>query len=121
MLAIVSCKSGRIASESEEVVNLIDHELDVEEPAKKKAKIINFEGIIMGEQLTDVEINFAQSLIKKQFPKLNGYASTLYQEKKIELSEASSAEQAANNTLQIKAALDCCINSKLSSWRGQSV
>ena len=94
--AIISCKSGRSASGSEEVVNLIDHELDVGEPAKKKAKIINFEGIIMGEQLTDVEINFAQSLLKKQFPKLNGFTSTLYQEKKIELSEAS-----VQNKLQI--------------------
>ena len=43
----------------------------------------------MGEQLTDVEINFAQSLLKKQFPNLNGLASTLYQEKKTILSEAS--------------------------------
>jgi len=48
-------------SGSEEVVNLI-----IEEPPKKKAKITNFEGIITGEQLTDVEINFAQSLLKKQ-------------------------------------------------------
>jgi len=81
-------------SGSEEVVNLIvDHE---GEPPKKKAKITNFEGIIMGELLTDVEINFAQSLLKKQFPKLNGLDSTLYQEKKIELSEGS-----VQNKLQI--------------------
>ena len=41
----------------------------------------------MGEQLTDIEINVAQSLLKKQLPKLNGLAYTLYQEKS-ELSKA---------------------------------
>ena len=93
--AIVICKSGQ---SSEEVVNLVDQdEPHVDEPPKKKAKIINFEGVVvMGEQLTDAEINFAQSLLKKQFPKLNGLASTLYQEKKTILSEAS-----VQNKLQI--------------------
>ena len=88
---IVICKSGQ---SSEEVVNLVDQdEPHVDEPPKKKAKIINFEGVVMGEQLTDAEINFAQSLLKKQFPKLNGLASTLYQ---TILSEAS-----VQNKLQI--------------------
>jgi len=92
--AIISCKSGQ---SSEEMVNLVDQdELHIDEPPKKKAKLINFEGIIMGEQLTDVEINFAQSLLKKQFPKLNGLASTLYQEKNALLSETS-----VQNKLQI--------------------
>ena len=78
--AVTSCKLGQSVSATEKVVNLIDHELHiVEEPSKKKAKFINLEGIIMGDQLTDIEINVAQSLLKKQFPKLNGLASTLYQ------------------------------------------
>ena len=77
----------------------------MEEPPKR-VKIINFEGI---------EMKFAQSVLKKQFPILIGFASTLYQEKK------SSTEQAANITLQIKVALDCCIGPELSSWGGQSV
>ena len=37
--AIISCKSGRSTSGSEEVVNLIDHELHVGEPPKKKATL----------------------------------------------------------------------------------
>ena len=94
LAAIVICQSGQ---SSEKVVNLVDQdEPHVDEPPKKKAKIINFEGVVMGEQLTDAEINFAQSLLKKQFPKLNGLASTLYQEKKTILSEAS-----VQNKLQI--------------------
>ena len=81
------CKSGQ---SSEEMVNLVDQdEPHVDEPSKKKAKIINFEGVIMGEQSTDAEINFAQSLLKKQFSKLTSLASTLYQEKKTILSETS--------------------------------
>ena len=91
--AIVIWKSGQ---SSEEMVNLVDQdEPHIDEPPKKKAKIINFEDVIMGEQLTDAEINFAQSL-KKQFPKLNGLASTLFQENKTILSEAS-----VQNKLQI--------------------
>jgi len=34
--------------------------------AKKRAKIIDTESIIMGEELTDLEINLAQQLLKKQ-------------------------------------------------------
>ena len=79
----VKCKPDS----TEEVISLPDHEPDVEEPPTKRAKIINLEGITMGEKLTDIEINFAQSLLKKQFPKLNGFASTLYQDKKLELTD----------------------------------
>jgi len=45
-------------------VNLIDCEPHVEEPPKR-VKIINFEGI---------EMKFAQSVPKKQFPMLIGFA-----------------------------------------------
>ena len=49
---------------------------DVESPMKKKAK------------LCDVDINFAQQLLKSQFPKINGLACTLYQEKKVNFTAA---------------------------------
>jgi len=41
------------------------------------------EEIIMGEELSDLEMNLAQELlIKVQYPKLNGLQSTLFQEKR---------------------------------------
>ena len=73
-----------------------DAEVGAELPVAKKAKIIHVEGIIMGQQLSDVEINFAYQLLKEQFPKINGLISTLYQEKKAALSETS-----VQNKLQI--------------------
>jgi len=35
----------------------------------------------MDKELSDLEIDFAQRLLKEQFPKLNGLVSTLYQDK----------------------------------------
>ena len=57
-------------------------------PRKKRAKCIDVERIIMGEELCDIEINFAQHLLKAQFTKLNGLTSTLYQEKQVQLTES---------------------------------
>ena len=56
-------------------------------PQKKRLKLIDSEHIIMGEELTDTEINLAQQLLKKQFPNLNGFTSTLLQDKKRALTE----------------------------------
>ena len=50
-------------------------------PPKKRQKKFNEEGIIMGEKLTDLEIDFAQRLLKLQFPHINGLRSTLLQNK----------------------------------------
>lgn len=36
---------------------------------------------IMGKQLTDLEIDYAQGLLKSQLPHLNGLQSTLIQQK----------------------------------------
>ena len=47
-------------------------------PAKKKAKSTDLERVVMGEELSDVEINFAQQLLKAQFAKINGLLCTLY-------------------------------------------
>ena len=51
-------------------------------PQKKRTKYIDTERIIMDEELSSLEINFAQQLLKEQFPKLNGLVPTLYQDKK---------------------------------------
>ena len=54
-------------------------------PPRKRTKCFDAEPIIMGEQLTDVEINFAQHLLKSQFKHVNGLHSTLQQDKKLGL------------------------------------
>ncbi|XP_065910108.1 uncharacterized protein [Dysidea avara] len=53
------------------------------EPPCKKARIsdIDPEYVIMGEELSDIHINLAQSLLKAQFPELSGLKSTLLQQK----------------------------------------
>ena len=60
-----------------------------EPPPKKKPRCdspdssscAEAEGVIIGEKLSDVHINFAQQLLKQQFPQLNGLKSTLLQSK----------------------------------------
>ena len=52
-------------------IDLIDVEKITCSPAKKKTKI-DTERIIMGEQLSDMEINVAQQLLKEQFHHING-------------------------------------------------
>ena len=50
-------------------------------PPKKRQRLFDAESIIMGNRLTDLEINLAQQLLKSQFDNLNGLQSTLLQEK----------------------------------------
>ena len=54
---------------------------DVEQPPAKKQKYIckEFEDVIMGVELSDLQINKAPNLLKAQFPQLNGLKSTLLQ------------------------------------------
>ena len=60
-----------------------------EQPPKKKKRCdspdstscAEAEGVIIGEKLSDIHINFAQQLLKQQFPQLNGLKSTLLQSK----------------------------------------
>ena len=59
---------NNIAVELEEVVC---------SPPKKRLKKFD-ETIIMGERLTDVEINLAQRILKSQFPNIRGLHSTLF-------------------------------------------
>ena len=55
--------------------------------AAKKRKLADTQGedldsvLMTGEMLSDIHINFAQSLLKRQFPNLRGFQSTLYQQK----------------------------------------
>ena len=53
-------------------------------PPKKMQKCVDVEHVIMGYELSDLEINLAQQLLKQQFNEfihLNGFQSTLLQEK----------------------------------------
>ena len=45
-------------------------------PPRKKQKEFDEEQIVMGTELTDLEINFAQQLLKQQFKEINGLCST---------------------------------------------
>ena len=66
------------------------------------------ERISSGEMLSDISMHWAQYLLKTQFPTLNGFQSTLLQQRKI-------IGDPANNSVQIihrqkKEPLDCCIH-----------
>ena len=66
---------------AKEVIEMLSSK-DGEEPSTKKLKLlINLEFIIMGEMLTDVEINTVQKLLKSQFPTIHGLHLTLLQSK----------------------------------------
>ena len=57
-------------------------------PPRKRAKNFDAECVIMGGELSDITINYAQELFKIQFQELNGLQSTLLQVREVELSEA---------------------------------
>ena len=65
-------------------------------PPRKRAKNFDAECVIMGAELSDITINYAQELLKVQFQELNGLQSTLLQVREVELSEAQ-----VKNKLQI--------------------
>ena len=67
-------------------IDLIDIEKITCSLAKKKTKI-DTECIIMGEQLTDLEVNVAQQLLKEQFHHINELQSTLLQERCVQPSK----------------------------------
>ena len=85
-----------IASTQSVVHNNIVVEEVVCSPPKKRLKKFNEEAIIMGEKLTDVEINLAQRILKLQFSNLNGLHSTLFQCK-----PCTADDQINDNKLQI--------------------
>jgi len=57
--------------------------VDVDQPSTKKQKLRckEFKDIIIGVELSDLQINMAQNFLKAQFPQLNGLKSTLQQTK----------------------------------------
>ena len=57
-------------------------------PPEKRQRLFDAEHIIMGNRLTDLEINLAQQLLKSQFDNLNGLQSTLLQEKVITVTKS---------------------------------
>ena len=73
------------------------------EPTKKKKKLENAtdvnsspetESIVCGRNLSDLHINFAQQVLKKQFPKLGGLQSILLQSKE-------QVKEAVKNQIQV--------------------
>ena len=42
-------------------------------PKKRKLSDINIEGIMMGEELCNADINLSQTLLRAQFPELGGF------------------------------------------------
>ena len=67
---------------ADDVVELLTSDEDeVEPPVKKLRCTIDMERLIMGQKLSDIEINFSQRFLKFQFPKINGLESTLLQGK----------------------------------------
>ena len=52
-----------------------------DEPPTKKRKIFDAEKIIIGEELSDIEINYAQRLLKDKHPNVGGLRTTLYKGK----------------------------------------
>ena len=67
-------------------------------PPKKKQKCFDTENILLGCELSDIEVNHAQHLIKLQFSHLTGLQSTLLQEK---LLTGASEKSGFINKLQI--------------------
>ena len=61
----------------------------VDKPPAKKQKIFDAEKIIMGEELSDIEINYAQRLLKEKYLKISGFRTTLYKGKIPEIEECS--------------------------------
>ena len=67
-------------------------------PPKKKQKCFDIENILLDCELSDIEVNHAQHLIKLQFSHLTGLQSTLLQEK---LLTGTSEKSEFKNKLQI--------------------
>ena len=74
----------------DDVINVSDNESDIASelsPPKKKTRNYDVESIIMGDEVSDLTINYAQEILKLQFKKLNGFHSTLSQGKVVQWSQ----------------------------------
>ena len=72
------------------LIKIEDVDMQADQPPSSK---IDFETVIMGEMLTDVHINLAQTLLKSQFDQLNGLNNTLYQARKVTLTKDTVANK----------------------------
>ena len=82
------------SDDSDPFIDLTELAQDTDQsPPSKKQKIFSEEQIIMGQELSDIEINLAQELLKTQHPGLNGLRSTLFQERR----EATAENNPVNN------------------------
>ena len=92
--SVAACDHNQILNQSAVKDSIVVDE--VCSPAKKRLKKCNEEAVIMGEKLTDNEINLAQRILKAQFPNINGLCSTLLQSK-----PCTAADQVNENKIQI--------------------
>ena len=67
---------------ADDVIEMLTSDEDEAEPPAKKLRCTSdVERVIMGQRLSDIEINFSQRLLKSQFPEINGLQSMLLQDK----------------------------------------
>ena len=88
--------TSRISDDDETLIkveNVYSQETHQSPPSKGPGCKIDFKAVVMGQMLTDLHINLAQSLLKRQFDKLNGLNNTLYQTKKVMWTEATVANK----------------------------
>ena len=79
------------------VINLTESSQEEDQfPPSKRHKKFCEEAIIMGQELSDVDINFPQHLLKVQYPKLNRLRSSLLQDKMV-----TQTENSISNSVQI--------------------
>ena len=117
------------------VVGDITEDHDAELPLAKKQRIDDFERIVMGEELSDIEINHAQQLFKVCHPKFSEFHSTLLQGRvkgsvnNIQIVHCSKRPTTTVNCKFggiCKQYPNCALlqktnnNSKLQVWRGES-
>ncbi len=57
--------------------------------------------MMKGEMLSDIPVNIAQSLLKKQFPNFNGLQPTVYQQRNQPVESVNDETLIINNQLQI--------------------
>ena len=78
-VSVAVAVSPRKNLSARDVVDLLADD-EVQSPPTNKPKL-DYERIIMGQELSDIEINYAQQLLKANYPKFNGFQSTLVMRK----------------------------------------
>ena len=93
----ISGSSTAPTMESDSLIDLTEQKLKtlISLLQTKKQKTFSEEQITIGQELSDLEINLAQELLKTH-PKLNGLRSTLFQERRV-----TTAENNIMNNVQI--------------------